>query len=103
MRKATLALTVLVLATGSRSAMALRTEDSMTSWAAASPSERSGLVDEIMSRPTVATHISRSELLDCLNEAASVGGHEQLPISEIAHACSHPSDLDGRSEGGTGI
>lgn len=103
MRKATLALIVLVLGVGSRSAWALSTQDTMTSWTAASAAERSGVMDEIMAKAVKSSHVSRSELMECLNRASSVGGHEQLQISEIAQACSNPSELDDPGKAGTGI
>ena len=103
MRKTTLVLTILALGAGLQPAMALGTQDSMTSWTAATDQERSGVVDDIMSKATGAGRISRPALVECLNRAAESGGHAQLPISEIAHACSHPSDLGTQDGSGIGI
>ncbi len=101
MRTTTLVLAVLMIGAGVKAASALSAGDDMTAWAAASAAEKSGLADEIMSRPSVPGHVSRSELLECLDLASSVSGHGTLPISEVAEACLNPSGPGDQARMGT--
>ena len=91
MRKRTIVVAVLMIGAWGHTAWALSADDDMTAWAAASAAEKSGLADEIMSRASVPGHVSRSELLACLDQASSVSGHRHLPISAVAEACLQPS------------
>ena len=66
--------------------LALNAGDTMQSWASASPTEK----DNLLSKLDAASggNASRDRVRSCLDDTSKAAGHSNLPISEVAKACS---------------
>ena len=66
-------------------ASALDASDAMGAWARASTGDKDHLLDQMGGSTTSA--FSKSPVRTCLDEAAKLTAHEDLPIAEVFKAC----------------
>ena len=64
---------------------ALEGSNTMASWQSATNDEKTKLVTELLKRD--GRESAAPSVVKCLNAAASVPGHADLPISQIVKAC----------------
>ena len=90
MHKATMIVVMSLIAAAPQAAFALKASDTMSDWTQATEQERSATLDEVLAKINKHGAVSRSDVLECLNRAAEVGGHGSLPIEDIVRACAEP-------------
>ena len=83
------ALALVMLATP---AFALSAGDTMQDWAGASSADKDALLRKLDAAN--GGESSRNQVRSCLDDTSKAAGHANLPISEVAKACSEQAARD---------
>lgn len=72
--------------------LALNAEDTMQAWADSSSTDKDALLRKLDA--VSGGDAARDRLRSCLDDTSKAAGHSNLPISEIAKACSEQAARD---------
>ena len=78
-------LLVLMLASASAPALALQPQDTLRDWSAAPGADQDRLLKRL--EESIGGGVLRKDVLSCLNDAAGMGAHADLRITDVFMAC----------------
>ena len=83
---------VLALVVAATPVFALDAGDTMQAWAGASTADKDNLLRKLGASSGVDA--ARNRVRSCLDETSKTTGHSNLPISEVAKACSEQAERE---------
>jgi hypothetical protein len=83
---------VLALVVMATPVVALDAGDKMQAWAGASTADKDNLLRKLGASSGVDA--ARNRVRSCLDETSKTNGHSNLPISEVAKACSEQAERE---------
>lgn len=95
--KIVLALLLVAAVSTSQRAEALERSDTMSEWRQSLNSDRSHLLDELRAKNRTLGQADRTRVMECMDAAASIAGHQELRIGDVAEACSEQTSAPGGS------